>query len=524
MRVAVVGALCAFCLSAGAAGAQTAPGGLALPSAAPEPASVQITPLAPPPPALAFTRELGVRSVAISPDGRHALAVVSLDGDQTALRILSLDVPGILPVQVTRPEVHIQDAWFLKNGHIAVEVATPITDGQVRSWRRRLYFTDLAAEVWREPLDTEFRRGAIDRPREWYWQFAPVLLSALPTDPEWVVGMSTAPGEEGATFRYNLVTGGREWLNRGASTYGGALGGAQYSGQKADLQGEMRARREGKFDGGAVYDSIQLRLPGGGWDEHFREFARDRSPITVAAFDADPNIAWMVMRNGRDHLAVWRYDIAARQLAPEPTYVDPLFDVVDVVQHRGINEYGRVLGYVVRAERPRTVWTDPQLEDIDRHARAALRVERSPVQWTDFESRITDLVDMSATGVDTRIVNWSDNFRNVLIEKSGPGAPPEYYILTFISGRSGSVLRPYGDAPPIDRALLGAGSLTQYTTRDGAPLPVLVTRPNPNAYGPGPYPTIVMAHDGPQARDDVAWDRLGRSQFWASRGYAVVQP
>ncbi|PTT05301.1 alpha/beta hydrolase family protein, partial [Caulobacter sp. HMWF025] len=39
-----------------------------------------------------------------------------------------------------------------------------------------------------------------------------------------------------------------------------------------------------------------------------------------------------------------------------------------------------------------------------------------------------------------------------------------------------------------------------------------------------PYPTLIEPHGGPWARDDLEWDPAGWVQYFASRGYAVLQP
>ena len=54
-------------------------------------------------------------------------------------------------------------------------------------------------------------------------------------------------------------------------------------------------------------------------------------------------------------------------------------------------------------------------------------------------------------------------------------------------------------------------------------IPAFLTLP-PASAGPGPYPTLIEPHGGPWARDDMEWDLAGWVQYFASRGYAVLQP
>ncbi|RRB42952.1 alpha/beta hydrolase family protein, partial [Escherichia coli] len=58
------------------------------------------------------------------------------------------------------------------------------------------------------------------------------------------------------------------------------------------------------------------------------------------------------------------------------------------------------------------------------------------------------------------------------------------------------------------------------TAADGTQIPAYLTLP-PGSTGKN-LPTIVMPHGGPEARDEWNFDWL--SQFFANRGYAVLQP
>ena len=60
----------------------------------------------------------------------------------------------------------------------------------------------------------------------------------------------------------------------------------------------------------------------------------------------------------------------------------------------------------------------------------------------------------------------------------------------------------------------------RYAARDGLPIPGYLTLP-PGREAKG-LPLVVMPHGGPHARD--AWDFHPWVQFFANRGYAVLQP
>jgi dipeptidyl aminopeptidase/acylaminoacyl peptidase len=64
----------------------------------------------------------------------------------------------------------------------------------------------------------------------------------------------------------------------------------------------------------------------------------------------------------------------------------------------------------------------------------------------------------------------------------------------------------------------------EYPARDGLMIPAFLTTPPKAVFGPGPYPTLIEPHGGPWARDEMSWDLAGWIQYFASRGYAVLEP
>jgi dienelactone hydrolase len=73
--------------------------------------------------------------------------------------------------------------------------------------------------------------------------------------------------------------------------------------------------------------------------------------------------------------------------------------------------------------------------------------------------------------------------------------------------------------PGIDPARMAQRDFVRFEARDGLSIPMHVTRPR----GRGPWPTVVLVHDGPWQRGGI-WAWSGESQFLASRGYLVLEP
>jgi dipeptidyl aminopeptidase/acylaminoacyl peptidase len=75
--------------------------------------------------------------------------------------------------------------------------------------------------------------------------------------------------------------------------------------------------------------------------------------------------------------------------------------------------------------------------------------------------------------------------------------------------------------PALDEYTLRPMEGVEITSRDGLVLPSYVTTPDPERFGEGPWPTIMMVHGGPWYRDYYGYDPF--SQLFADRGFAVLQ-
>ncbi len=75
--------------------------------------------------------------------------------------------------------------------------------------------------------------------------------------------------------------------------------------------------------------------------------------------------------------------------------------------------------------------------------------------------------------------------------------------------------------PALDSYTLRPMEGIEITSRDGLVLPSYATTPDPERFGAGPWPTIMMVHGGPWYRDYYGFDPF--SQLFADRGFAVLQ-
>lgn len=464
-----------------------------------------------PPSADAFAREPVIRSVTLSPDGKHIAALVSNDGYNSVLSIWKTEAMDQAPftVGLDRPErVRFLSVRFIKNDRIAITTIQPYTYGTFRTHLTQLAVADLKGE--RVPvLDPGRLRSEEDRVTAAF--SSPQIISTLPGDPEHILVLNTNPLQgAGEIWKVNVYTGKEERVLQASDRWSGYL---------ADLTGEIRARQALDFDAGAVYIAQWLKHPDTGqWEEHFRWYARDRLPKSIVGFTNDPNVVLIATAEGRDKTAIFEYSIRERRMG-EIAFEHRAFEAGGVIQSTDRSDYGSILGFSYQGPSSQILWSDEGLAATIEGVRAALQVRSSTFDWTDPGTGARYRLS-APVGADAEIVDWSDDRRTMIIEKSGPSQPPEYYLF----GQDGR-LRLLGRSRPwIRPADLGETKLVQYTASDGLVVPAFLTRPPASVYGEGPRPAIILPHGGPWARDNLSWDASGWTQYFASRGYVVLQP
>lgn len=465
-------------------------GGLMTPAAARQAATT--------PTAADFSRQAALSGVNISPDGKRIAGIASADGVTPYIAIWKTEDPSATPYRLSCGERSTcMAASFIKSNQLAVTVRQTRTVGSFRTHQFQLFFFDLEKETWRNALGSSDLTGGP----------AASIVSALPKDPNNILIQDF---NDGNYYRLNLSTGSRAKVFNGSDKFGG---------EQFDLDGEVRTRQSVDFEDGKVYIATWIRSPTSGqWEEHFRYFAADREPVDIIGFTEDPNIIYISTNRGRDKTAVYEYDIAARKTL-EVLFEIKLFDASDVIQSPAAADYGRLLGFRYEGENSREYWIDERLGAIAKGLRKALGITTVPVQWTDIANGEKSRYN-TADGADVDMTDWSDDLKYVIVVKSGASQPPEYYLLT-----DGGKLTLLGKSRPwMNTAALGDTRLVQYPARDGLIIPAFLTTPNKELHGPGPYPTIILPHGGPWARDDMGWDGSGWVQYFAARGYVVLQP
>lgn len=484
-------------------------------TAAPTPPAAPTAPAPTGPTPRDFARDAAIWDVSIAPDGGHIVALTSVDGDNAVLSIWRTDQPSAPPVKIGSTHMRFLSVRFLKSDRLLVSAIQPLTVGVMRGHIVKSYVTDLGGKDW-APLLPETRGGQSEDAAFADRLSDAELISSLPRDPHDVLVEDHRLEGEGDVYRVDIYSGVAQRIEQGSE---------RFSGYMADLSGQLRAKEELNYDGDKIYIAQWIKNPDTGkWEEYFRSYAKDRALMQVVAFTADPHVVYVSAVNGGDKTAVYAYDLRQRKIV-EPVFEHKLFDAgtslfpAQVVQSHAAADYGEPLGFSVLDQAYDLYWTDPQMDAIAKGVAQALGARTQPLDWIDPGTGLKATIPVP-DGAAVKLISWSDDRRFILVEKAGPATPPEYYLLT-----DGTKLSLLGKARPwIDPAKLGQTRLVQYAARDGLMIPAFLTTPPKAVFGDGPYPTLIEPHGGPWARDEYDWDVTGWTQYFASRGYAVLQP
>jgi dienelactone hydrolase len=284
----------------------------------------------------------------------------------------------------------------------------------------------------------------------------------------------------------NILTGETRLLDeigtRGTDSWGSDRTGAirlRYDYVAGELV--MNARLVGSTDWREV-----LRYPVG--SDSASALTGDKSrDVRPLGFAEDLNKMYVLYWPG-DRAVVGLLDLRTSQISQ--VYGDPKYDMGGSL---GVRDEG-IAGVFVQRDVPTQIWFDPKMKAIQANLAAS------------FPGHIT------------RIGSASEDFSKVVVYIEGPAAPGgAYQILDTVKNEAATISRAY---PTLDLASTGDVRYITYNARDGQPIDAYLTVPRGTS-GKG-LPAIILPHGGPEARDFGGFDWL--SQYFASRGYVVLQP
>ena len=224
------------------------------------------------------------------------------------------------------------------------------------------------------------------------------------------------------------------------------------------------------------------------------ESTGDTDRMMPLAFDEDNQTLFVSARNQGDRSVVYRYDIANKKLGAVVAQ-HPWIDMNGgLVSHPG---NGKVLGIRHSAEMPGASWFD----------------ERYAAIQTGLDKALPNTVN--------RITPGDDAARYLLVFAQSPTDAGTYYVFDTQKRALDRVAATREWLPP---ALMPERRFVMYKARDGLNIPAWLTVPR--GVEAKNLPLIVHIHGGPWVRgyQGVQWGRWPDAQFFASRGYAVLEP
>lgn len=243
-----------------------------------------------------------------------------------------------------------------------------------------------------------------------------------------------------------------------------------------------------------VYYRDDLKSP---WTpiSSYSSIRNDSERIVPVAFNADNKTLFVGSNVGRDKAALYTYDPKTKQLG-DVILEHPLIDVWGRGMRFDANTH-KLLGVEFLAEQQTMVWVDPDLR------------------------RVQAGVDKALPNTINELIRAPNNPDRLLVWSWSATDPGRYYLLTLKPAVKMEPLLP--TRPEIKPELMSERKFITYKARDGLEIPAWLTVPKESS-GKN-LPLIVNIHGGPWLRiyGGYPWGR-DEAQFFASRGYAVLEP
>jgi dipeptidyl aminopeptidase/acylaminoacyl peptidase len=446
-----------------------------------------------PPPIEAFFRPAEFQNPKQSPDGKRIALVVSHAGERGGLAVVDMADPsrskmiaGFSDADVNRIR-WVNDHRLVYDGWDgAAELGRPIwpgiwaVDDNGENTRR------LAYSSWEQPMST----GTYihDRTLPYNWVFHSTLDDG--SDNILIEGHEfNAAGEPSHVNLARLDT--RTGVKRNAveeAPSGARQWWADRMGRVIAVRVSEKDRSQLMIPDQAAWKAISQGHAFSGEGERF-ELLGASLPGVLFVVGADPE--GKVDTEVLSKLDLSRPNVDPKVLLSLPGYD---FEGVPVVDPKA----GKLLGIQYETDAEGTAWLDAGMRSV--------QVE----------------VDRQMPGTINQISCrncLSDEL--LLVTSSSDRQPPIYSRYE----RSTKKLTPFLNSRSwIDPRQMGEREQTQYKTRDGLSIPLMIT--HPPGHSGGKRPTVVLVHGGPWVRGNhwADWSGHAEAQFLASRGYLVIEP
>ena len=449
-----------------------------------------------------------IQQPSLSHDGRYLVALVSTgeDAEKPSLAVYDLDDPSKGPVIANADkDSEFIAAIALKAGKVWSIARKPYIgetfgcDGEfVTGISRTFTFQSFLSDADLSDFDNPFTMAGLSRRSEDTQRCLKLGLrgqiagNLLPLDDSKVVMFR----QELSSFRLryeivDLATGKAELLFKDSNEVSAGLidprdltvwtkNSIDPSGSEYLFRTHIRNAETGDYE---IHEKLT-------WS------TKERHTVEVVGRDEESGKFYVVTDQFSDKARVYLYDALSREYDAEPAFAHSKYSASGVILGRTQNDYNKLLGFRYFGDIVRTHWVDT------------------------FFAQVQVALQGAFPGEDVQITDYSADKSRILFRVETSRRPPRYFIF-----QDTQRLVPVGDSAPwIDTEGLNATSLIYYEARDGMRIPGLMTLPAHWSRGDAPPPAVVLPHGGPWARDFAGWDVTGWVQYFASRGFTVLQP
>ncbi|MGH1471143.1 MAG: alpha/beta hydrolase family protein [Cellvibrionaceae bacterium] len=425
-------------------------------------------------PMQAWTHDPVISSVNVSPDGNKLVALTIQKTDQAPdITVWQTKDLSKSPVRFAPKDVKALSVFWLSNEQLMV-VGRQKFDyrygGRPTRWfKNKAYIVDTKGKKFREILSSKEKLDA-------------GLMNTLPLEPDNVLVTATNLDYATDIYKLNLKNFIAKRIYRGSPKkdfFNNPLG---------EVIGESELKGSGE-DTRIEFSYINPKT--GEMEFHHSLYARKREGMQPIGFDIDGQHVYMMNNLNRDKSALFKYDLNTRKLG-EPILASDDFSISGVTFSSNPQNLGQVISYTTDGAKRKTHYVDPVRKQLQKQLDAALPKDQGH-----------------------KITSMSDDMTVMVVKSTGVKEPGAYYLMV-----NGKELIALGRSfPNLKPEQLADMKFVTYKARDGLKIPAYLTIPNT---GKAPYPTVIMPHGGPWARDFYGFDRW--VQFLANRGYAVLQP
>jgi len=421
------------------------------------------------------------QSVRVSPDGKHIAMLAPFAGDK-AVFVYDLTNPDAKTVVVTPPEDSIVKAidWASNKHVIMLARVRGHGEGKMK------HYSTLFSRWVSTNIETERSVILLDdviKSKRYRVTYGGGYVHDLPDNSEEVLMSFTEYGGEVFRRHYRVnLDSGNERLERSMPVTTGNV--------VLSNNGETVLAREDYDPRNGQYEVFY----GEGIDEESVYKKRfDKSKNRTTYLSTVLNGKLLMQETEQNTLTLFTIDPETKSATPftfEANVPDgydygPIFD----------NQTGKMIGVSYTDDRYRQVYTAEPYKS-----------------WHD---QFSDALK----GQNVTILSKTEDNKMVTIYAENDSNPGEYYLYEEGPGTISSL---GGTYPELKASQIGSTMRADYSARDGLNIPAYLTLPPGKTKADGPFPTVVMPHGGPTARDDATFDFWG--QYLAAQGYAVFKP